>query len=411
MARFGKVLWHRLSPMTIVPTVLKPPPPQIDEVRMLDRAAQQLVAELQKTPNSPSLHNQLGIIYANSGAYDKAVLQLQQAVDLARARMEALDADQQRVYTSKDSAAASRLVLERSRLSVELSAAHSALAGVYDHLGQHDRVVSQFYELNRDIAFGAGPKHKGLVAQKYAPPPPTTHQLSPEVLKSLARAEALVQAGRIPEATQEFLHVTQIDPQAAGPHHRLGMLAATNSNYYLALQELETAARLEPTDASIHNNLGLVYQAQGDRQKAIEQFQKAVALNSQMAEASYNLGNCLASAGDFKGARQSFNQAATINPQAPMVHNNLGTLMSLDGDYKAAISEFQKALTLAPDLASAHYGLGLALYNCHDYASSIREFKKALALNPALVDAHSKMELAYRKAASTTYCSTSIRMN
>lgn len=124
----------------------------------LDVAARQLETEIEKDPGNPLLHNQIGLIYAGLGDNDKAVFQFQKAVELARSKLAAIYAQEKGQSAQSiqgEQEASASLILESSRLEVELSAAHSSLARIYDKLGQHDLVVTELDALNRETAFGS----------------------------------------------------------------------------------------------------------------------------------------------------------------------------------------------------------------------------------------------------------------
>lgn len=372
----------------------------VDDVSAIERADQNLLAAISRTPDDPALYNQLGLLYASSAEYDKAVSNLQKSIDCAHIKLAQLADAEKQLDSKGETEKVAKLLLERSRLNVELSAAHSTLARAYDQLGQHDRVVGQLEQLNTDVAFGSALTAK--VATTGETGSNSSHKLSREVLGLLARAEALFQARRTAEAMEQYRQVLKIDPLAASAHRRLGELAMSSNNSYLGLHELEIAAHLEPHDTGIHNALGCAYRSEGQPDKAIEQFEKALALDANSLEAATNLGNLFCATGQLKPAQRIFLQISKLNPDSSVAHNNLGTLMSMNDDYTGAIDEFEQALRLSPDLVSAHYGLGCAFYNTNNYASSIREFKRALALNPSLTDAQTKLQLAYRKSGDVT---------
>jgi tetratricopeptide (TPR) repeat protein len=390
----------------LVPVIMgsiKPIPAQPtagQDLKSLDQASDQLLDQINKNPSDPSLHNRVAMIYAGMGDFTSAVNHFEKAVQASRSQILLLTAQEKDLRAKGDKAAAAKTVLDVSKLNVELSAAHSSLARVYGELGQHDKVVDELDALNKDIVFGSD------LTKKSAPPvvaqTETDHRLNQKNLASLARAQALMQAHRMPEAMQEYKNVIAIEPQSAIAHERLGLAALFVNNSYLAVQELETATRLEPDRGTTHNALGLAYQAEGDGQHAQVEFEKALSLNPKDDEAAFNLGIIFAGTGRYGPAQEAFRKAVQANPKSFMAHNHLGTLLSLSGNYRQAIQEFQAALTLAPDLASSHYGLGIALYNSKEYPASIREFKRALALNPGLTDAHNKIELAYRKSGLAT---------
>lgn len=380
-----------------------------EDLKLLDKASGTLLAQISKSPNDPSLHNRLAIIYAGLGDLPSAINHFQIAVDVGRSQITALHAQEEKLRARGDINGASEALLESSKLSVELSAAHSSLARVFDQLGQHEKVLAQLEQLNKDINFGNTAPEKSTEPDPISAPrtavqtdPPTEHRLNTGTLQLLARAQALMQAHRIPEAMQAFRQVIAIDPQAAVAHQQLGYACILTNNFGIAVQELETAESLEPNNATTYNALGLAYQAQGEVEHSIAMFEKALGCNPNDGDSAFNLGNLLASQGRYGQAQDAFQKAVHNNPRMPLAHNHLGTLLSLSGNYKQAMLEFQQAIALNPDLASAHYGLGLTLYNTKNYSACIPEFKRALVLNPALVDAHNKIEQAYRKAGLAT---------
>ncbi|MGH9549868.1 MAG: tetratricopeptide repeat protein, partial [Terriglobales bacterium] len=306
-------------------TAAEPTPAEVDDVRLLDRASQDLLAQIERTPDDPSLYNQVGLIYAGGAEYDKAVVVLQKAIEVARVRMTRLTELEQQCRNSRQYDRAAKMVVERSKIGVELAAAHSSLARVYDELGQHDRVVPQLEQLNNDIAFGTALGGNKIATAMQQPgigaASAANHKMAPQVMSMLAHAEALMQARRVPEATLEYKRVLQLDPLAALAHERLGMLAAMSNNCYLAIQELETAQRLDPSDAAVANTLALAYQSRGEPEKAIAQFEKALALNPKSADAAFNLGNILCAAGRVKQAQEAYRRAAELSPNLAIVHN------------------------------------------------------------------------------------------
>lgn len=395
--RFGGRNSVSLAPVT--QTAIDPNAAPMDDVQLLDRAAKELSEQIERNPDDPALYNRLGLIYSGSGEYEKAVATFQKTIDVAHACASQISAREQQYRNTGQIEKASRALLERAKLSVELSAAHSNLARMYDQLGQHDRVAAQLDQINNDIAFAAptSPKPTTSTAGGGAVSA-ANHRMAPSVLQMLAHAEGLMQARRIPEAEAEYKKVLESDPLASLARRRLGDIAAMRGNNYLALEELETAVRLDPNDAAARNSLAVAYQTRGQMEKAVEQFEKALALDPQAPQAAFNLGNILLAGNRLVPAKEAYERAVKADPNNALAHNNLATVLSLSGDYTDAITEFEKALTLAPQIASGHYGLGLALFHSGRYPDSIQEFKRALAINPSLIDAQVKMEMAYKKS-------------
>lgn len=369
-----------------------------EDVKLLDQAAQQLLVQITKNPTEPSLHNRLGLIYAEIGDMKQAEAYFQEAVALSHKKIAQLDQMEAEARAGKDLVKASSAVLQTSALNVELSAAHSNLVRVYEKMGMQDRLHAQLDEMNRDIAIGrtfTGPPKTQTatsIGEKKA------HKMSPQSITLLAKAQAYMQARNYREAMKDLRTIISMDPDAAIAHQQLGMAAWATRNLFLAAQEFQTSLKLNPDDYMTHNILGLVYQAQGKAPLARKEFISAFTLNPQDATPAIHLGNSYAAKGEYGMAIQAFQRAIQSNPNSAIAHNSLGSAMHLAGMNQPAIEEFEQALSIDPSMASAHYGIGLALFHMQEYGQSISSFKRAVTLDPGLIDCHHKIDIAIRKS-------------
>ncbi len=371
-----------------------PPANPSCEVKIVDQAVASINQALEKDPANPSLHNRLGIIYAEMGVMPEAEGQFKQAILLSRSKLAGVYAAIEKKKNEGLINEASTLMIEVSALQLELSSAHSNLARVFEKLGDNQRVVKQLEELNRDVTIGGGLAKTADSAGKLAP------KLRPEIVAGLARAEALMQVGRMQDAGRELRTLLAVAPDLAEAHELLGRTGMATGNFFLAQRELEIAARQSPQKASIFANLGLVYQYRGKPKDAIQAFSRALQLDGKDSASAFNLGNIYASAGKNQEAKKCFQQAIAINPNMAVAHNNLASMYSQSGDYEGAIRQFEQAIFLAPQMASAHYGMGLAMYQMKDFAGASAAFKQAIMLNPNLIDARNKLEICLKKGGS-----------
>lgn len=359
------------------------------QVRIVDQAVATLNQQLEKDPRNPTLHNRLGIIYAELGEMDEAEAQFRQAVLLSKANIQELLAAVEQAKISGDLNQAGQLTVSISAMRLELSSAHSNLARVFEKLGDNRKVVSQLDELNRDVTIGGGLSHtqdsnKG-------------EKLRPEVVKGLARAGAQMQIGRFSEAIRELNVVLSVEPDLVAAHEALGQAAMATNNYYLAEQELKKCLSLQPK-ASTYAMLGNIYQQRGKLKEASQAYVSALALNGGDANTAFNLGNIYATQSNNGKAIDAYKRALAANPQMAAAQNNIASIYTSIGQYQKAIEHFEKAIALAPTMGSARYGMGLALYHQGDYINAGKEFKQAIALDPSLTDAQLKAQECYRKA-------------
>jgi tetratricopeptide (TPR) repeat protein len=366
----------------------------VEQIKLMEQAGQELLGKISANPKDPSLQNQLGLIYLELGELDSAVQHFQKAISLSKVGLAELDQKGKWLASQGRYSEAPTVLVDSSRLNVELSAAHSNLARVYERLGQHSKVVLELDALNKEAVINTHAEARKNLD------PPGYHRVTPAIVRLLARGQALMAQKQYVQAKQVFKNVIALDPNVALAHHQLGLAAALTSNPHLAVRELQAASALQPGDAVTHNNLGLAYQSISRVQEAQREFEKAVALDPNLVEAALNLGSAYCAAQNYVGAEHAFKIAVLHSPGSAMAHNSLASVLSMQGRYSDAIEEFEQTLAISPELASAHYGLGLALYNSKSYHMAVGEFKKALTLDPSMSSAHEKIEQASRRATS-----------
>lgn len=362
-------------------------------VQALDQAVAQLSAEIQRRPSDPSLQNRLGLLYLTLGDSKSAEQCFQNAVTLSRGAISAHASNVERFKGQGKMSDASKQVLEASQASVELSAAHSNLARVYDQRGDRKAVIAELDQINKDGAlfstgFGTGTSRGKLSSND--------NNLTAQDTQMLAQAESLFKANQLGPALQTYRRLAESNPRLAFVQDRIGLISVMTGDVNSGIDAWEKAAKLNPSSASIQANLGLAYHQISMDKESESSFRKALSLNPALEEAALNLGELLSAKGDFKGAIAVMSNATKSCPNSARAANNLGTMLSMNGNYSEAISAFHKAIRIDPGMSSAHYGIGMALMKMHNYAAAIPELKIALALNGKLIDAQNKIEEAQK---------------
>ena len=120
--------------------------------------------------------------------------------------------------------------------------------------------------------------------------PASTGPIAPATQSAYDGALALLRAGHVADAEKAFRALTQSDPDLAGPHANLGVIARSAGHPAEAVKELEKATALAPGLAVAWNQLGLAYRQNGDFTKARGAYEHALAIDPNYATAVLNLG-------------------------------------------------------------------------------------------------------------------------
>jgi len=250
---------------------------------------------------------------------------------------------------------------------------------------------------------------------------------SSQVRSHYEQAQSDLKANRLEDATHEFQAILKLQPDNAGVHANLGLIAFTQANYQKAADELRLALTLRPQLWNAQTLLGLSELHLGatrDAQNRLEEsfphledtslrIQAGTALvqldyetgkldealsvtdkliklapkNPDVLYMMYRLHSTLAA--------NALATLAKVGPDSARLHEILAQSHATDNDFNGAISEYERALVLDPQLPGLHFELGEAiLRNGVDEASQQKaeeQFVIALAENPS--DPHAEFEL------------------
>ena len=146
---------------------------------------------------------------------------------------------------------------------------------------------------------GVGPTSEPATAASGAAPaasvaatakPASTGPIAPATQRAYDDALALMRAGHAADAERGLRALVQSDPDLAGPHANLGLLARQAGHLLEAVSELEKATTLAPGLATAWNQLGLAYRQSGEFTKARDAYEHALAIDPNYATATLNLG-------------------------------------------------------------------------------------------------------------------------
>jgi len=193
---------------------------------------------------------------------------------------------------------------------------------------------------------------------------------------------ALSLQGHHDEALEAYRSALQINPDFAEAHCNTGNIFLAQKKFAQAISAYRAALELRPDYAEAHNNLGVALKDDGRLKEAAAQYQKILELKPDYAEAWNNLGNVLVAMEQYAAAVTAYRKAGELKPDYAQAHNNLGIAHYSLGELDAAADASLAALHLEPQMAEAHLNLANALKDQGFISEALDEYRLGLKINP-----------------------------
>ena len=171
----------------------------------------------------------------------------------------------------------------------------------------------------------------------------------------------LKESGRLDEAESCYRKALHIKPDWAEGYFNLGVAMQASGRLTEAEISYLQALQLKPDFAEAHSNLGNTLKESGRLKDAEVCYRKALEINPNAAELHSNLGVVLKDLCRLTEAELSCRQALFIHPDFAGAHNNLGVILKESGRLLEAEQSYRRAIEIQPDYAEAHSNLAIAL--------------------------------------------------
>lgn len=288
-------------------------------------------ATLETTPTSTIALNNLGLIYAERGLYDKALALYEQL----------LDYDPNQHY------------LER---------VYANMARAY--IGKHafDQAIDYYQK-----ALEIDPEYE-------------------DAYLGLARVN--MEREQYGKAARIYQLALELNPQSAVVYNQLGNLSFVQGNYDEAIEHYQKAIELNQFYIEAYNGLGLSYAGKGEIDKALSLYQQVLRIDPDATVIRNSLGSLYMSQGEIENAISEFMESLQREPNNAEVRNNLGMLLLRTQQYEEALRELMAALKLQPDNPKIMSNLGLGYAHVGLYEQAIQMCRWALQIDPSLFQTH-----------------------
>ncbi|MCY7323735.1 MAG: tetratricopeptide repeat protein, partial [Phormidesmis sp. CAN_BIN36] len=143
-------------------------------------------------------------------------------------------------------------------------------------------------------------------------------------------------------AIAAYRQVLKLKPDHRQSLHNLGACLQNLEQFEAAADAYQQGLALKPDHAIAHNSLGEVLRKLGRVEAAIGHLKQAIALDPTFAEAHNNLGVSSYYCGQFDEANDRYQDALRLNPTYANAQLNYGFLLLLRGDLEAGFRYYEQ---------------------------------------------------------------------
>lgn len=198
--------------------------------------------------------------------------------------------------------------------------------------------------------------------------------------------------GEYDKAIKIYRELQEEKPDSAMLYAGIGLCLVGKGKIQEGINNYQLGIALEPNNSDSYNNIAMAYSKMNESDRAIEYFKKAIELAPDSYKAYNNLSLEYYNIRDYVKSHEYLLKAVKIEPEAPELYNNLGFLYLGQGDYDYAETYFIKAVQLNPNYADAINNLGVIQENRGDLQKAKAYYERALLINPGYVEAKNNIE-------------------
>ncbi len=168
------------------------------------------------------------------------------------------------------------------------------------------------------------------------------------IVLTLAAVESHDYAGIFINQEKLWTYTLEGNPDSEVAHNNLGLVLLNAGRLPDAIEQFEAALRIKPDYAFAHNGLGNALFLSGRTAEAIGHYEEALRLDPAYPEAHNGLANTLLQSGRVPEAEAECEKALKLKPNYAEAHCVLGLVLARQGRVPEAIGQFETASRLNP---------------------------------------------------------------
>ena len=204
--------------------------------------------------------------------------------------------------------------------------------------------------------------------------------LAPETLEALAGLGwVFLEEGNFEFAEKKFQEVLQIDPANLDAHLGMGWVYLDQSKFQESQQEFERVIAIAPDLPEGYLGMGSLFFFINDYDRALDSLKTAVQLNPDFVFAHTNLGNIYLRQNLYSEAEKSFQNALRVQPDNYDALVGLGQISLDHYRFSEGMDYYDKAIEIDPNRMEAPFGKVAVLMEMGEFeeAAAVAE-----SLNP-----------------------------
>jgi len=180
------------------------------------------------------------------------------------------------------------------------------------------------------------------------------------------------------KAREFFDKALRINPNYKEAYYGLGMVYGYQNKYDISKIYLDKALALDDKFLTGYKWRGIILGEMGDNKKALEDFSRAISISPGNAELYIRRAKAFEKLDEFDEAIMDLQFASDIEPSNKRIWLYLGNVFEKVGEKKKAIEFYSKAISLDPKYSEAYVGRAKSSEGLSEFEKSEKDFESAI---------------------------------